>query len=494
MRGKADHSTHRSFGKGITPARAGKRNPRLKDRPHPEDHPRACGEKFCGLFEARPCQWITPARAGKSIHVFFIGHCHWDHPRACGEKFCHISIQLSIQGSPPRVRGKAKENIPFDADIGITPARAGKRSAADREYRACRDHPRACGEKRYRNRCREHNRGSPPRVRGKDAFNFQIGLWNGITPARAGKSLSSFPKAQTREDHPRACGEKPSRFAACRWLMGSPPRVRGKAGAGGSRAGEGGITPARAGKSPLSVKNQPCSRDHPRACGEKCRPKVPFGTALGSPPRVRGKAASAADAVTAPGITPARAGKRYRYPFMPSSVRDHPRACGEKRLHCRKPCRRWGSPPRVRGKARTGGGDPQGFGITPARAGKRARCLSPGAACRDHPRACGEKGASFLMSKKTLGSPPRVRGKDCLILKVLAPSGITPARAGKSNVQPEIIINLRDHPRACGEKTKARTCANHAEGSPPRVRGKVLPRTQNVRHAGITPARAGKST
>ncbi len=52
---------------------------------------------------------------------------------------------------------------------------------------------------------------------------------------------------------------------------------------------------------------------------------------------------------------------------------------------------------------------------------------------------------------------------------------------------------LWDHPRVCGEKGIARDVVTQREGSPPRVRGKVLLLTgANLRHR-ITPACAGKS-
>ena len=54
---------------------------------------------------------------------------------------------------------------------------------------------------------------------------------------------------------------------------------------------------------------------------------------------------------------------------------------------------------------------------------------------------------------KRMGSPPRMRGKACLLATGLHDLGITPAYAGKSNMFIDYTASARDHPRVCGEKT-----------------------------------------
>ena len=51
---------------------------------------------------------------------------------------------------------------------GITPAHAGKSIFDITKRNLCRDHPRACGEKRGIKRKVVDEMGSPPRMRGKD--------------------------------------------------------------------------------------------------------------------------------------------------------------------------------------------------------------------------------------------------------------------------------------------------------------------------------------
>ena len=75
-----------------------------------------------------------------------------------------------------------------------------------------KDHPRVCGEKQYRIDSRCSHVGSPPRVRGKGKNQPVRLLDGGITPACAGKSKKRHLGGWKKGDHPRVCGEKPSVF------------------------------------------------------------------------------------------------------------------------------------------------------------------------------------------------------------------------------------------------------------------------------------------
>ena len=65
------------------------------------------------------------------------------------------------------------------------------------------------------------------------------------------------------------CGEKTYEGVFLPWAIGSPPRVRGKAVCAGLQFALTGITPACAGKSFLRAPVRRASWDHPRVCGEK---------------------------------------------------------------------------------------------------------------------------------------------------------------------------------------------------------------------------------
>ena len=175
------------------------------------------------------------------------------------------------------------------------------------------------------------------------------------------------------------------------FLLGSPPRVRGKA-IGIVRDAEGdGITPACAGKSSARHWKRPATRDHPRVCGEKGKKPSQVTLEKGSPPRVRGKVLHQRPELCSHGITPACAGKRHPCKVYRVAVQDHPRVCGEK-IITRARLTMWaGSPPRVRGKARRTPTQPRKPRITPACAGKRNTSYRLQRSKPDHPRVCGEK-------------------------------------------------------------------------------------------------------
>ena len=150
--------------------------------------------------------------------------------------------------------------------------------------------------------------------------------------------------------------------------------------------------------------------------------------------------------------------------------------CGEKKPTTPVTVRCIGSPPHVRGKERGSTSRQRRKGITPAHAGK-SPAMSPGhITLRDHPRTCGEKGISDFSGNYEDGSPPHMRGKARSPLLFPGISRITPAHAGKSTFSRFWTSNVEDHPRTCGEKVCNRRLLSLRLGSPPHMRGKVLDR------------------
>ena len=252
--------------------------------------------------------------------------------------------------APPRVRGKCLTGQGGRHHLGITPACAGKRYSPFRPRGLSWDHPRVCGEKVNTLSDAKTAVGSPPRVRGKGSIRCATAPTTAITPACAGKRLWPRRTNTMSQDHPRVCGEKVSSIASVIGFSGSPPRVRGKVCRQHRDLCRLGITPACAGKSfspgsPLSP-----LRDHPRVCGEKVQPAEVPRHAVGSPPRVRGKAGIPIDAIEEIRITPACAGKSGKAAVVLTVVKDHPRVCGEKWFDSPEQQATAGSPPRVRGK------------------------------------------------------------------------------------------------------------------------------------------------
>ena len=152
--------------------------------------------------------------------------------------------------------------------------------------------------------------GSPPRVRGKAGYYPARGYHTRITPACAGKSRRSYSSCSFRQDHPRVCGEKGISEEKPVYTLGSPPRVRGKGMERYINEKYHRITPACAGKSSIALFTITSAWDHPRMCGEKAAFGSPFTTFLGSPPRVRGKGSMHCWYFSGVRITLACAGKR----------------------------------------------------------------------------------------------------------------------------------------------------------------------------------------
>ena len=86
-------------------------------------------------------------------------------------------------------------------------------------------------------------------MRGKGKLHLQKMKWHRITPAYAGKSFFVDGSYQLVGDHPRVCGEKLQTSAVFGSALGSPPRMRGKAARLQLQELCQRITPAYAGKS-----------------------------------------------------------------------------------------------------------------------------------------------------------------------------------------------------------------------------------------------------
>ena len=173
------------------------------------------------------------------------------------------------------------------------------------------------------------------------------------------------------------------------------------------------------------------------------------------------------------GITPAYAGKSRSSHYRTGKHKDHPRLCGEKSVICLCHFCKIGSPPPMRGKAKSGDCDRIEGRITPAYAGKSLTVGVPWIHDEDHPRLCGEKEKKTKRNATIKGSPPPMRGKGLCPRSRSHASGITPAYAGKSFPETGSNTLHKDHPRLCGEKRRHARLLVCGWGSPPPMRGKV---------------------
>ena len=195
-------------------------------------------------------------------------------------------------------------------------------------------------------------------------------------------------------------------------------------------------------------------RDHPRRCGEN---RLFFDFAQihkGSPPQVRGKLHPRFPDICKGRITPAGAGKTLSDVDRDGNKKDHPRRCGENTESMEEIAVSLGSPPQVRGKRILNNACGMDDRITPAGAGKTKHFVFLLGVWEDHPRRCGENGVARAFQPVRKGSPPQVRGKlpypTCFFVRV----GITPAGAGKTEREKQLLQKNWDHPRRCGENTK----------------------------------------
>ena len=232
---------------------------------------------------------ITPADAGKTLSWRNNPLPSRHHPRGCGENLLRFTVRRADIGSPPQVRGKLASSSALLRGLRITPAGAGKTISTAGYENNGMDHPRRCGENAPFLRRTVRRPGSPPQVRGKPSSLTLMPNGLRITPAGAGKTAVLAAYGIRTEDHPRRCGENQRVLNLSSTMPGSPPQVRGKRTRNRVRFFFPWITPAGAGKTYVFLLLFVLEADHPRRCGENIYPEYGLKDETGSPPQVRGK-------------------------------------------------------------------------------------------------------------------------------------------------------------------------------------------------------------
>ena len=231
--------------------------------------------------------------------------------------------------------------------------------------------------------------GSSPRMRGKPHQRVMPPAGRRIIPAHAGQTRALARPDQRRTDHPRACGANSSGAFSMIRLIGSSPRMRGK------RVGSvpvgilARIIPAHAGQTQSHQRNGKEDADHPRACGANVDLGYDGGASVGSSPRMRGKQRAFIENTLKPRIIPAHAGQTDVARWSGNWRTDHPRACGANSRLLQAATTSLGSSPRMRGKQRLTSIEHFAERIIPAHAGQTAVPTVADGTRSDHPRACG---------------------------------------------------------------------------------------------------------
>mgnify|MGYP007129767542 FL=1 len=145
-----------------------------------------------------------------------------------------------------------------------------------------------CGEHSFNIHQFAGEQGSSPHVRGARSGGSSVSLLMGIIPACAGSTKGAFGIQGRHWDHPRMCGEHALNEMKIPREVGSSPHVRGARGSCVVPERVGGIIPACAGSTKGSMTVKSTLRDHPRMCGEHKKIKGITGGAAGSSPHVRG--------------------------------------------------------------------------------------------------------------------------------------------------------------------------------------------------------------
>ena len=269
--------------------------------------------------------------------------------------------------------------------------------------------------------------------------------------------------------------------------------MRGKRAGGITPSGIGGLIPACAGKTfTLNIPLE-VKRAHPRVCGENDNLSDRVHPASGSSPRVRGKRGFAKRDCDCGGLIPACAGKTATHFINETFSRAHPRVCGENFSFHTQIITQQGSSPRVRGKRQGQLQRPSWSGLIPACAGKTRQEEQRVLEIRAHPRVCGENGGARRVVDCGEGSSPRVRGKPTSVPMRPKTPRLIPACAGKTVSSSARLSRRRAHPRVCGENFEDGQPASHVAGSSPRVRGKPGFADLQPHQAGLIPACAGKT-
>ncbi len=155
---------------------------------------------------------------------------------------------------------------------------------------------------------------------------------------------------------------------------------------------------------------------------------------MGSSPRVWGQGRRKSERPIRYRIIPTRVGTRSKRIVLLLYPKDHPHACGDKRSM------------REAGTMRSR--------IIPTRVGTSLYFPCNAGGVWDHPHACGDKLHEGRQGIPAQGSSPRVWGQADLCLFLFQSFRIIPTRVGTRRENIYTAEEPRDHPHACGDKTK----------------------------------------
>ena len=226
------------------------------------------------VFIDRTTTWharIIPTRVGTRHYPANLSKTAGDHPHACGDKSFSTQRAHVSPGSSPRVWGQDTIDIGTKKQLGIIPTRVGTSCCKQVKHGRNQDHPHACGDKAVTQLYRSKDRGSSPRVWGQAMPILICSLFKRIIPTRVGTSCRKSDINKLSKDHPHACGDKYRKWLIFPLTRGSSPRVWGQVIFGRQLQGNHRIIPTRVGTRLDLMPRYINAKDHPHACGDKCR-------------------------------------------------------------------------------------------------------------------------------------------------------------------------------------------------------------------------------
>ena len=129
--------------------------------------------------------------------------------------------------------------------------------------------------------------------------------------------------------------------------------------------------------------------------------------------------------------------------------------------------------------------------IIPTRVGTSRRISPLLLILKDHPHACGDKVFTSPLCVSFKGSSPRVWGQVKKGKLNFGEVRIIPTRVGTSIIFGLYFVKKEDHPHACGDKFAIYNGLITIIGSSPRVWGQVDAVYSERKNAGIIPTRVG---
>ena len=131
--------------------------------------------------------------------------------------------------------------------------------------------------------------------------------------------------------------------------------------------------------------------------------------------------------------------------------------------------------------------------IIPTRVGTRLETFAFFSGKKDHPHACGDKKLSYSFHIAGVGSSPRVWGQVRFKDLACKSAGIIPTRVGTRYIPSFLPHSDGDHPHACGDKPFLIAMFHKSPGSSPRVWGQGNQLNYSAHVKGIIPTRVGTS-